>query len=92
MIEDVKRLLDDYEDGACTLMVLYNSLLSLSNAHPISDVIDSLPPQWREDFLAWARETFDNDIPADQFIVINGGVATDDDIRPIRLLREWFKI
>jgi hypothetical protein len=33
MIEDVKKLLDDYEDGTCTVTGFHNSVLSLANAY-----------------------------------------------------------
>jgi len=91
MIERVNELIEEYDIGLYALDDVQSRILSLSLLHSIDDIISALPEQWRVEFVAWARERYDNDTPTNQFVVIGQGLPSDDDLKPIAHIREWFR-
>jgi hypothetical protein len=91
MIDDLNQLIEAYDAGVYVREDLLNRILSLSISHPVDDIIAALPESWRVEFLSWAREMFDNEIPLRDFVVITQGTPGDDDLEPIARIREWFR-
>ena len=91
MIDAVDQLIDAYDAGAYVRDDLFNRILSLSSLYAIGDIIAMLPVPWREEFVLWARQMFDNAIPLSEFILISQGAPSEDDLRPIVRIREWFR-
>lgn len=91
MIDEISEILDAYECGTYTRRDMLNEILWLSLRYPVDSIISALPAAPRAEFLAWARETFDNDIPLEDFVIITQGTPADDDLVPIARIREWFR-
>jgi hypothetical protein len=91
MIDDLAEILQGYENGTYTRGGMLHQILLLSRAYPIEDIIAALPADRRAEFLAWARESFDNEIPVADFVVITQGTPSDDDLIPVTRIREWFR-
>jgi hypothetical protein len=91
VIDPVHDIIEAYDQGTYTHGDALNRILSLATQHPIEEIVASLPDPWRTDFLSWARRTFDNEIPLDEFVIISEGITTDEDLRPIAIIREWFR-
>lgn len=90
MIEEVADILSSYDLGHETWTDAMNGLLFLAPAHRIADIIASLPEPWAREFVQWAKTKFDNDIPLDQFVLIEP-MTSGRDLEPIRLFREWIR-
>lgn len=91
MIERVVELIEEYNIGMYALDDVRGQILYLSLLYSIDDIISSLPVQWREDFIEWTRRHYDNEVPVEQFISITQGAPSDDDLKPITYIREWFR-
>jgi hypothetical protein len=91
MIDDLTEILEGYNSGVYTRGGMLNQILSLSLFHPMDSIITALPDARRAEFIAWARETFDNDVPLEDFVIITQGTSSDDDLVPIARIREWFR-
>jgi hypothetical protein len=91
VIDDLTEILEGYSSGMYTHGGMLNQILSLSLSHPMDSIITALPDGRRAEFIAWARETFDNDVPLEDFVIITQGTPSNDDLVPIARIREWFR-
>lgn len=91
VIDDLTEILEGYDHGEMTRGGMLNQILSLSLTYPVERIIAALPDMRRAEFIAWARESFDNDVPLEDFVIITQGTPSDDDLVPIARIREWLR-
>jgi hypothetical protein len=67
-------------------------LLNLALDTPLDEIIPTVPEPWRSRFVDWIAETYDNDIPMQDFVWLDSGRAEPEGARRvIEVAREWLR-
>ena len=91
MIDELAELLEMYEHGAWSRGDYFYRITLLVPDFSIGQLIQELPISDRDDFVCWLRQTYDNDVPADNLISIGGQGDTELTCERIGSLREWLR-
>ncbi|HWU91287.1 MAG TPA: hypothetical protein VN253_28670 [Kofleriaceae bacterium] len=91
MMDDLAELIAMYDEGAWSRGdLLYQITLFVPDV-AVQTIVDQLPDALRDDFVKWLRETYDNEVPADDLVSIK---RSDDHERRrsrIEALRAWLR-
>ena len=89
MINELAELIEMYEQGVWSRGDYFHRITLLVPDLSIDELLHGLPTSDRDDFVRWLRETYDNAVPADNFVSIG---HRDDPARTrerIASLRQW---
>ena len=90
MKRTVSDVMAEWEQGSLARGEVCDELLKLVLDTPLDEVIDAVPEPWRSRFVSWIDETFNNDVPADEFMHISSGAPPrPSDGKVIAIAREW---
>src|SRR5262245_25060156 len=92
-LQFIGELLAYYEEGAYTKREIFWKIFLRIDGDNVGHVIAALPPDFRTEFVAWAREEYDNTARPSEFIFIGGeGGAPGDEQFAVMLdaIRGWF--
>jgi hypothetical protein len=92
MIKDLAELLTMYAQGVWSRGDFFYQITLLVPAFSVQAIIDELPEPDRLDFVSWLRQTYDNDLPAEEFVTI--GRQEDTAMSRVRIsqLRTWLRV
>lgn len=71
---------------------MHTDLLCLTPKMGVQGILDALPSEWKQSFTEWLVETYDNDVPVEEFLSI--GLPQEEPLAepdPILLLRDWLR-
>ena len=91
MIADLAELVGMYEQGVWTRGELLYQITLFVPEVSVQAVVDQLPEELRENFVQWLRATYDNQIPADDFVSINTSEDREHSRARIQALRAWLR-
>ena len=90
MIPAVAELVAEYDEGVWSKGDFFQRASDLVSRYPVQAVVDAMPDEHREEFVTWMRETYDNDVSADDYIMI--GRDDREELRQrLPILRAWFR-
>jgi len=90
-IDTVPGIIEAYEQGVYTRLEMHALLGRLVTFDTADELISSMRPDIREDFIRWARQTFDNDVPVEDFVSIGGEGGFRHPDAMIPALRDWLR-
>jgi hypothetical protein len=91
MISELAELIEMYEQGAWSRGDYFHRITLLVPNFSMDSLFSELPTSDRDDFVRWLSETYDNEVPADDFVSIG---HRDDAARTrerINSLRDWLR-
>jgi len=91
MINELTELVEMYEQGAWSRGDYFHRITLLVPDFSIDELIHQLPTSDRDDFVRWLRETYDSDVPADNYVSIGNQGDTTLARERIDCLRGWLR-
>ncbi|HZJ62096.1 MAG TPA: hypothetical protein VFD36_01120 [Kofleriaceae bacterium] len=91
MIDELAELVEMYEQGAWSRGDYFYRITLLVPDVSVGELIQEIPISDHDDFVCWLRQTYDNDVPADNFISIGGQGDTALTRERIDSLRGWLR-
>jgi hypothetical protein len=91
MISELGELIEMYEQGAWSRGDYFHRITLLVPKFSIDELLNELPTSDRDDFVRWLRETYDNDVPPDNFVSIGHRDNTARTRERIDSLRDWLR-
>lgn len=92
MINELAEIVEMYEQGAWSRGDYFYRITLLVPAFSIDEIVLKLPTCDRDDFVCWLHETYDNDVPANEFVSI--GHQNDTALTGERIddIRRWLRV
>lgn len=91
MNDQLAELISMYDAGAWSRDDFLFQILLVVPAVSIETVIEQLPTAICDDFVQWLRDTYENEVPLDDFISIGRNVdAVQDGVR-LEMIRAWLR-
>lgn len=92
MRHTITEIIEEWEQGMITTHEVYPALLELALELPIDEIFAATPEPWRSGFLDWLKQTYENDVPEEDFVWLHSSAAEPVGARRvIALAREWLR-
>ena len=90
MTRSIPEIIEEWELGMITTHEVYPALLNIALEVRLEDVVIATPEPWRTRFVDWLKQTYDNAIPAEEFVWLSSSAPEPADARKvITIAREW---